>query len=255
MRTVIRYKSTSPRRACFRLVVAATVALPISAVAASVQSAPAVPWKQSRVSELYASEFPTAIKVQEFINRVAVENHQEDTLSLEVKLPNILDYALLDLRGDGDVQLVCLLDYSGRGLSYYLVAVSKSGQQYRLDLLEAPGQLDKISNVAKDLNSDGKIEIIVDAPLTVGRDRSSPVPYFRHVYEYGDHGFTMADTRFRAYYRHTYLPSLEEQKLKQVREMNSLPTASRETLAYESENLNAIDGSIAATRRFLSPSQ
>jgi len=221
------------------------------ALADDLQKAASVPWTSGHAAELYSSFFPTTDKVGSFVRAAVINDQMQDTLDVEFNRPDVLDYALVDLKGDGKLQLVCRLDYSGRGISYDLVAISKAGGRFHVALLDSPGQLSKVSEIVRDLNGDGQKEVVVDEALSVGQDRSTPVAHFEHVYKYQQGEFVLADALFKHYYRNTLLPSLQVQLSAQEAQFKSSQATSPEGMLYERQKLDALRQSVKAVRQFL----
>jgi hypothetical protein len=225
------------------------LALPVGAN--PLQDASAMPWKLRNAAALQAAAFPSADRVAGFVKSVIISDPLRDTLDVESNSPAVMDYALVDLKGDGTIELVCRLDFSGRGLSYDLVAIARSPHGFHVALLESPGELGKISDTVLDINNDGKKEVLVSEALRAGRDRSTPVPHFTHVYRYEGGQFVQSDRQFKHYYRSIVLPLLASELAKEEASFKSLPSLSPEQTLFRRQKLDALRQSIEATRQFL----
>lgn len=216
----------------------------LPAHAASLSEALSADWRSR--TEL-AKLFPDISAVQAFARRLLVAREGEDA---DIDPPTVLDYRLVDLQGTGRVQLVYRLDYSGRGVSRYLIVIDKINGRLRLTTLDPGVELGPLDRILVDLNQDGRTEILVDYPLAGRKDEAAPYPYFEAIYLYRPGIFVPADRQFIAYYRNVLLPKLERRAglLHEQIEKSSSP----EEMENLQEQLAANETSVTAIKRFMS---
>jgi hypothetical protein len=160
------------------------------------------------------------------------------------------------MNGDGKLHLLCRLDYSHRGFSYYLAAISPTSDGYKVTILDTHGSpLGPLKNIVKDINHDGRSEVIVDRLLDSGPDWSRPRSYFEDIYTLRPNGFIRDDHSFLSYYKQILLPKLQAELVTDEGDLASSkikgPSVLKSDSQYQSELIAARQGSIDAIDEFL----
>jgi hypothetical protein len=229
------------------------VAVHLTATASVIDGpqAETTPWTESHHNEL-SSLFPTATSVEDFVRAVVLQAHMQDVLDVEFNQPAILDYSFIDLSADGKLELVCRLDYSGRGISLYLIAISKIGKKFHIALLDSGMEFTNLSTIVRDIGNTGRKEVVVKVPIGISRGRAAPAPYFEHIFLYEGNQFVQADTSFRGYYRDMLLPELEQNLENEQQRLQAAREAHLDrAIEYEQEKADALKESIDAVVSFL----
>lgn len=152
--------------------------------------------------------------VQQYVIAV-MRSKLKNSDDLAIDPPKVLDYAYVDLTGNGQPpQLLCRLDYSGRGCPTVLAIIDRSHGLTQISYLYSGGGwigFGELRDAIFDLNNDGKHQLIVAEPIESVQSLVLPNPFFEHIYSFRDGKFVQSDAEFVAYYRDTVLPKLQAQ--------------------------------------------
>ncbi len=140
-------------------------------------------------------------------------------ISEPVAVPKVIDACqAVSLNHDGRLQVVCLarLD-GGDGPLGYVAVFKHSGLLDETDIPvgEGSGQLGPISLSLKDINHDGRLELIeqtrhVDVNGHIGA-QSDPTPKVTYIHVWRNNTFALANREFRSYFVTTVLPDLRRE--------------------------------------------
>jgi hypothetical protein len=229
-----------------------TVGIGSQASAATPQTAGSIVWSAKNISKLQKL-FADPEEVDEFLTQIVPQTNAGNILQFDSGNPTVMDYNFEDMDGNGRVELLARLDFSGRGISYYLIAVYETSEGFDAAVLNAGGRLGPLSKIVVDLGDDGRKEILDTAPLASGSDSASPVPTFVHIYQFSGGTFYRADSEYTNYYQNELLPALQKQLSARTSDLTTMQEApTTQDLTGKQAEINAIKGSIAAIKTFLS---
>lgn len=184
----------------------------VSAEAATLQEMLRITWNEQSMATLkkLVPDRDTALAVVKEVIQLQPASDGDD---LDVDGADVADYGFFDLNGDGNVQLVCALDYSGRGIVRGLVVINN--RNGHVGIVAAPDDegnygMGKLENVIQDIKGDGRKEIILEEALGSMVHRTIPTPYMDHVYVYRSEQFVQSDREFIDYYK-TQLDALRQE--------------------------------------------
>jgi hypothetical protein len=116
-------------------------------------------------------------------------------------------YRVVDLDGDGVPELIVALDFSGRAFFNTLRVVWAEGPGFRVQDLPA-WNLGSLAGIVSDLNSDGKMELILPQELTPYLG-SRPMATWRAVYTLDSNlRYRKRSERFKEFYDTHELPRI-----------------------------------------------
>lgn len=167
-------------------------------------------WNKRSMAELQKL-LPDLKAVQDFVEQVLAAKLDVDKEHPSNNTPQVVDYRLVDLRGDRDVELVCLLNFTGRTRPTELMVVENNQGHFATTVLQAgtPGLgIGDLRGIIRDLRHDGANEILIDDSLEPPGSDVVPVPRITHVYVYLDGWLVQSDTDFLDYYKNEVLPNL-----------------------------------------------
>jgi hypothetical protein len=126
----------------------------------------------------------------------------------------VVEYEFLDLKGDGSVQLVCLLDFTDRMRPTKLMAVENDHGHLKTAYLtggEGGYGLGELQYIIKDLKHDGRNEITLSDTLEPFEGGNVPNPYMEHIYLYRNGKLVKSDREFLDYYKNESLPQRRQE--------------------------------------------
>lgn len=126
------------------------------------------------------------------------------------------DYKVLSLNNDGQAQILCRLDYSGRNRPSVLAAIYKAQGTLKAALLEGgSGEygLGKIDDLLKDIDGNHKYEVVVWERTFLGKNASQfpgsgPWPEVPDIYVFNQGTFKLSNGLYANYYQNTVIPQL-----------------------------------------------
>ncbi len=122
--------------------------------------------------------------------------------------PNVGDYTVIDLNGDGDVELVATLDFSGRAFYTTLMVVHQVNERFKSCEVSSGGaNIGDLKSRIVDLRHNGTKQILVPRLLSPYAG-ASPTPVVTDVYKWSRNGCQRANAEFKDYYSNTVLPRL-----------------------------------------------
>src|ERR1700692_2673939 len=177
--------------------------------AATVEEIERASWNKQSLAELERL-LPDQKAVQQFAAEVrTAERHANRMDNAYYPPEDVVDYKFGDLKGDGSVQLVWLLDYTGRMRPTLLMVVENDGGHLKTAYLtggEGGYGLGELRYIIRDLKHDGKHEVTLSDPLEPFVAGAVPNPYMEHVYLYQNGKFVQSDPKFLDYYKNEALP-------------------------------------------------
>lgn len=232
------------------------IALTKFSLAADARQIASVPWLAGNISKLAGSLNAEAVRS---ILRTGLgesspsikQGWNADDPAMEVS-----DYGFFDLDGDRKIELLAVLDFSGRGLTTCLATIRQVGSRLSVSVLDTMsdskggGQIGSLKSAIRDIDGNGRLELLVSRALSHGRDRSSPAAMFDDVYKYQDGSFAIADGAHRSFYAHVVVPKLESTIARKQAAINAGGVSPADR-TREQEELDAQAMSLRATQTFL----
>jgi hypothetical protein len=117
------------------------------------------------------------------------------------------DFAFADLLGDGRLELVASVDYSGRNFFNTVVIVRRAGDAYSVQRLPAL-DVETLTGAIVDLNGDGKQELVLPEPLTPYLGAGEPQAKWTAIYSLSGALYVENTAAFAAYYTSNTLATL-----------------------------------------------
>ncbi len=223
--------------------------------AATLEEILRVNWNEQSLAELERL-IPDKRVAQQFATEVLMkEPHTErdNIYKLDVDMEVVVEYEFVDLKADGSVQFVCLLDNGGRMRPTKLMVVENDHGQLKTAYLtggEGGYGLGELRYIIKDLEHDGKHEVTLSDPLEPFVGGAVPNPYMEHIYLYQNGKFVPSDHEFLDYYKNEALPK-RRQELNDL--LHSPPSgASPEEQEHYRKAVDAKKKEIAALNKLLS---
>jgi hypothetical protein len=175
----------------------------VRAVATTLQDTLRVSWNQQSISSLQKllSDRKTVQGIVSEIIALEPNNDEEERAN---DTPDVVEYKFVDLSGDGSVQLVCTLDYSGREHATVLMIINyQQGRMETAYLYSGGGGvgMGQLGGVIQDINGDGRNEVVMSYALVPFISPMTPTPYMEHIYVYRSGALVQADREFIDYYR------------------------------------------------------
>jgi len=165
----------------------------------------------------------------------------------------VVDYRFVDLKGDGSVQFVCLLDTNGRMRPTLLMAVENDHGHLKTDYLtggEGGLGMSQLSGIIRDIKHNGRNEVMLSDALEPFGGAAFPTPYLEHIYVYRNGKFVQSDREFLDYYKNQVLPQCREE-LNDLLQHSPAPGASRSEREFYRKSLDAKQKEIAALNKML----
>jgi hypothetical protein len=237
-----------------------TTALTFMAVsqckAATMEEILSVNWNKQSLPELKRL-IPDQKAAQQFAIEVRLkEPHTErdNVYKLDIESDVVDEYEFVDLKGDGNVEFVCLLDNGGRMRPTRLMVVENDHGQLKTAYLtggEGGYGLGELRYILKDVKHDGKTEITMSDPLEPFAGGDEQTPYMEHIYVYKGGKLVQSDHDFLDYYRNESLPQ-RRQELNDLLQHSPPQGASRSEREFYRKSIAAKQEEIAALRKLLS---
>jgi hypothetical protein len=121
------------------------------------------------------------------------------------------DFRFADLAGDGRLELVATVDYSGREFFNSVFVVQKQSSAIGYDVQEIEAwNVQSLEGVIKDLNGDRKFELVIPMLLTPYLGARS-YAVWRGVFAYAGHEFLEDDLKFLSYYKTEFMPEVDKE--------------------------------------------
>jgi hypothetical protein len=152
--------------------------------------------------------------VKSFLNEIGVDGAGPS----ERLVSDVKEYRFVDLTGSGAVELVALVDITGRGLFNNIHIVYRRPEGLVIRELHGFG-LESLDQAVTDLNRDGVYEIVLPQSVSDYAGAAKPTPVLPEVYAWTGNEYDKASSRFPAYYRDVVLPTLE----RKLKKLDSLP--------------------------------
>jgi|SRR5579862_7747998 len=200
------------------------------------------------LTKLFSSESVVRQFLSEIVEEGAVV---EPGLIAKVK-----EYRLVDMYGDGSIELVALVDTSGRDY-YGIDVVDKDHDEGRhkpkaaefdgFAIRDIPGDVESLDSALKDLDGDGVPEVVVWGQLDRACSGSGvhPCAGIPEVFQWNGYQFALAWTKFRWYYTQVVIPELEDH----AKWLAALPESSADEQAMRQEEKAANAASLTEARR------
>lgn len=172
-------------------------------------------WSKESLAEL-KKLIPDQKAAQQFSTEALLKEphtEQENIYRLDVSQEVAVEYEFVDLKGDGSVQFVCLLDISGRMRPTKMMVVENDHGQFKTAYLtggEGGLGMGQLQYIIKDIKHDGKSEITLSDPLEPFEGGTVPTPYLEHIYVYKNGKLVQSDHEFIEYYKNELLQRREE---------------------------------------------
>jgi hypothetical protein len=145
----------------------------------------------------------------------------------------VKEYRFVDLDNDGWLELVALVDVSGREFFNSIEIVHQSpaargprdrlAREYEGFALETVHgfEIDSLDAALKDLDNDGRYEIVVKDLVGAYQGTTRPNAVIPEIYGWTGDRYEKTSSRFPAYYRQIVLPELE----RALQNANAIPEA------------------------------
>jgi hypothetical protein len=215
-----------------------------------------VNWNKQSLAELKRL-IPDQKAAQQFAAEVRLkEPHTEsdNIYKLDIESDVVDEYEFVDLKGDGSVQFVCLLDNGGRMRPTRLMIVENDHGLPKTEYLtggEGGYGLGELRYILKDVKHDGKTEITTSDPLEPFAGGAEPTPYMEHIYVYKSGKLVQSDRDFLDYYKNESLPQ-RRQELNALLQHAPPADASPEEREYYRKSVDAKKEEITALSKIVS---
>jgi hypothetical protein len=117
------------------------------------------------------------------------------------------DFRFVDLAGNGKLELVASVDYSGRRFFNTILVVRRTGRAFGVQALPAL-DVESLSGVVVDLKADGVRQLVVPTPLTPYLGARYPQAKWTAVYARSGAVYVESTAAFAAYYEAAVVPNL-----------------------------------------------
>jgi hypothetical protein len=176
----------------------------------------ATPWDESNIATLRSAN---AADIEKFVNQVLCDD-MKDCAPVKVR-----EFAWADIEGKGKYALIDVWNTGGRaeGVGIYQKNSSAKVQQddgeltpaipgYTTQSIDVDGYANEVlTNAIRDLNGDGKKELIVSSGFGLGRSMAeTPLAQWPKVYRWQDGHYVEASRQFQGFYDKEVLSPLEE---------------------------------------------
>ena len=150
------------------------------------------------------------------------------------------EFSLVGLTAESRLELICTIDYSGRGFFTHLMAFSERDGKIAISDISTNGaNITDLKSRIVDLNHDGRYEILVPRLLEQYAG-ASPVATFIDVYTLNQGRLIESDQHFRGYYADTLLPRLHEE-LSQLQRTAATSESSALLRATKQKEIDAVE--------------
>ena len=122
-------------------------------------------------------------------------------------IAKVKDYRLLDLWGDGQVELIAIIDVSGRSF-FNILEIARLSPQGLVTRNVQGFEIEDLDSTLKDLDGDGRCELVVPEllePYEGGR----PLATLEEVYVFDGQWYVKASSKFPEFYNDVVLPRLQ----------------------------------------------
>jgi hypothetical protein len=144
-----------------------------------------------------------------FINTAAVQDFVNHFVGSEAVPAKVGEYRLVDMNGDGQLELMVTIDYSGRNFYTNIVLFSKHDGRIAFTQVSSEGaNIDNLDSHIVDIDHDGHKELLVPRLLSPYQG-AEPTAMFTDIYTYQDGHLVQSDKRFVNYYLNHRLPQLQ----------------------------------------------
>jgi len=241
------------------IIVAFMIALALMAVsqcrAATLEEILKVNWNKQSLPEL-KKLIPDRKTARQFAFDVRMkEPHKEPDNIYRLDIDaDVTEYEFVDLKGDGSVQFVCLLDITGRMRPTILMTVENDHGHPKTAYLtggEGGYGMGELRYIIKDLKHDGRSEVLTAEALGQFGGAAFPTPYLEHINVYQNGKFVQSDREFLDYYKNDALPQ-RRQELNDLLQHRPPPDASPEDRAYYQKSIDTKKKEIAALSKLIS---
>lgn len=167
------------------------------------RAASQVSWSHVGLEELRGL-FRNSASVKDFL-------HQIDTRGGRMApdiIAGVKEYKLTDLAGDGWIELIAIVDVTGRAFFNNIVIVSSSPTGFVVRELRG-WDIGSLDSALIDLDGNGSLEILVPEPLESYRGAIARPATIVEIYAWNGREYEKASGRFPSYYRDVVLPTLE----------------------------------------------
>jgi hypothetical protein len=180
----------------------ATPAL-LAATSPATGTADTIEWTASNAERLKAM-FPNAAAVAALDRRTAPSDHDADS-------DNIGDFRVVNLNNDGNLQVVCLVDVTGRAWYTEVIIFSQhSGKIVRSIISTGGANIGSLDRRLVELHHDGQKQLLL--PRWLGPYKGAqPLATFTDVYRFDGQRALRVNQEFSDYYRKTELPRLHSE--------------------------------------------
>ncbi len=115
------------------------------------------------------------------------------------KIGDICSFDFFDAAKDGTYRLLASIDYSGRHFCNTVVAIGKRISGFQIHELAA-WQVDEVSDIIRDLDHDGGIELAIPQPLSDYEGGQHCMATWTRLYRWRNGHFEDASASFRQFY-------------------------------------------------------
>ena len=211
------------------------VAIATTAAASAVKIAD-MAWDDSHLAVLRSA---TVFDIEDFVNRDPCEDDEDG-----IGCPKIVvhQFVWADLQGNGKYALVDLCDYGGpsRSLDIDIYQRNSSGEISDQSIAIDESVDDDLTHAIRDLNGDGKKELIVYSVL-YGRTRVDPLGELPSVYRLQGGQYVEASRDFPNFFDEEILPAMEKEiaALQKKTDSEIEARSSAEALLRQSDRVEA----------------
>jgi hypothetical protein len=130
-----------------------------------------------------------------------------DTITDAEISSSVRDFHFQDINLDGQLELIAVIDLTGRDYANSLVVVRRSGSSFAVQRVRA-ATMPPVTDMLRDLDGDGRPEIVVPTPFTPYLGARAPEAIYPAIY--GWSGIVLSDhsTAFANYYSTAIVPVL-----------------------------------------------
>ena len=162
--------------------------------------------------------FSDASVVKRFLNEIVGKGPAPEYGNY---IDHVKEYRLIDLRGDGWLELVALIDTSGREFcnAVTIISLLQNGALRAYDEFDGFGmqtvggdQIPGLDFALRDIDKDGVYEIIVPLVLRESAITAEPNADIESVFAWDGYQYQKADVRFGDYFKSFVLPRLERER-------------------------------------------
>jgi len=193
----------TPTLLCATLLFFSTTAKCAQTSSAVVTAANAIEWTAESANKLRAV-FHDAVAVTAFYNQTLAPEDAADSNTSAVG-----EYLIVDLNNDGQLELLCTTDVTGRAFYTELTVFSQQKRKIvRFDVSTHGANFVHLGASLADLNHDGRKEILV--PDLLGPyNGGGPAVILPDIYKLENGKLVKANEKFATYYTTVLLPHLE----------------------------------------------